>query len=88
MNRWQPQSPLDVHDGRGRRVSRRWSVAGASARPDISVVDSAAREAFGFIGELRREATSTKILAFDVDESASDIIQCAEAPRIVAAVRV
>jgi len=46
---------------------------------DVAVIDMAVRESLDLIGDLRREAPSTKILAFGVDEVTSDIIECAEA---------
>jgi two-component system nitrate/nitrite response regulator NarL len=46
---------------------------------DVAVIDMAIRESLDLIADLRREAPSTKILAFGVDEVASDIIECAEA---------
>jgi DNA-binding NarL/FixJ family response regulator len=46
---------------------------------DVVVVDMATRESLELIGDLRRDAASTKILAFAVEEVASDILDCAEA---------
>jgi two-component system, NarL family, nitrate/nitrite response regulator NarL len=49
------------------------------AGPDVVVVDVAMRESLELIRDLRREAGATKILAFAVEEVASDILDCAEA---------
>lgn len=46
---------------------------------DVVVVDMATRESLELIGDLRREAVATKILAFAVEEVTSDILDCAEA---------
>lgn len=46
---------------------------------DVVVVDMATRESLELIGDLRREAVPTKILAFAVEEVTSDILDCAEA---------
>ena len=46
---------------------------------DVVVIDMALRESLDLIGDLRREAVTTKILAFGVEELTSDILQCAEA---------
>ena len=46
---------------------------------DVVVVDMATRESLELIGDLRRDAASTKILAFAVEEVTSDILDCAEA---------
>jgi DNA-binding NarL/FixJ family response regulator len=46
---------------------------------DVIVIDMAVRESLELIGDLRREALPTKILAFGVDEVPSDILACAEA---------
>jgi DNA-binding NarL/FixJ family response regulator len=46
---------------------------------DVVVVDMAMRESLDLIGDLRRDAVPTKILAFGVEEIPSDILDCAEA---------
>lgn len=46
---------------------------------DVVVIDMAVRESLDLIGDLRREAGTTKILAFGVEEVTSDILECAEA---------
>ena len=46
---------------------------------DVVVVDMATRESLELIGDLRREAVTTKILAFAVEDVTSDILDCAEA---------
>jgi DNA-binding NarL/FixJ family response regulator len=46
---------------------------------DVVVIDTAVRESLELISDLRRDAPSTKILAFGVEEVPSDILECAEA---------
>jgi DNA-binding NarL/FixJ family response regulator len=48
-------------------------------RPDVVLVDVAARESLELIRDLRAEAEDCRILAFAVEEIAADIIECAEA---------
>lgn len=58
------------------------SHARASARelhPDVVVIDMATRESLDLIRDLREDDAGTKILAFAVEEVASDILRCAEA---------
>lgn len=46
---------------------------------DVVVVDMGTPESLELIGDLRREAATTKILAFAVEEVTSDVLDCAEA---------
>jgi two-component system nitrate/nitrite response regulator NarL len=46
---------------------------------DVVVVDMATRESLELISDIRRQARPAKILAFGVEEVASDILACAEA---------
>jgi two-component system, NarL family, nitrate/nitrite response regulator NarL len=48
-------------------------------RPEVVLVDVATRESLELIRDLRTESLRSKVLAFAVDELASDIIDCAEA---------
>jgi len=47
--------------------------------PHVVVVDIGTRDSLELIRDLRREGTTTKILAFAVEEVPSDILDCAEA---------
>jgi len=47
--------------------------------PDVVLVDMATRESLSLITDLRAAANASKILAFAVEENASDVIECAEA---------
>jgi two-component system, NarL family, nitrate/nitrite response regulator NarL len=51
----------------------------ARLRPDVVLVDVATRESLELIRDLQTEALRCKVLAFAVDDVASDIIECAEA---------
>ena len=48
-------------------------------RPDVVLIDVATRESLELIGDLRGGPVDSKVLALAVEESAPDIIQCAEA---------
>jgi two-component system, NarL family, nitrate/nitrite response regulator NarL len=48
-------------------------------RPDIVLLDMATRESLELIRDLRAEELPSKVLAFAVEEVASDILECAEA---------
>jgi two-component system, NarL family, nitrate/nitrite response regulator NarL len=48
-------------------------------RPDVVLIDVATRESLELISDLRAGLVDAKILALAVEESAPDIIQCAEA---------
>ena len=48
-------------------------------RPDVVLIDVATRESLELIGDLRGGLVDSKVLALAVEESAPDIIQCAEA---------
>jgi two-component system, NarL family, nitrate/nitrite response regulator NarL len=48
-------------------------------QPDVVVLDMATGESLDLIRDLRGEAVPPKILAFAVEEVASDILECAEA---------
>ena len=48
-------------------------------RPQVVLIDIATRESLELIGDLRAEALHSKVLALAVEESAPDIIECAEA---------
>lgn len=50
-----------------------------AAGVNVVVVDIAMRESLELIHDLHREAVATKILAFAVEDVASDILDCAEA---------
>jgi two-component system, NarL family, nitrate/nitrite response regulator NarL len=50
-----------------------------AARPDVVLLDMATRESFELIRDLRAEVPPCKVLAFAVEEVASDILECAEA---------
>jgi DNA-binding NarL/FixJ family response regulator len=47
--------------------------------PDVVIVDMATPESLELMGDVRREAAETRILAFAVQEVPSDILVCAEA---------
>jgi DNA-binding NarL/FixJ family response regulator len=47
--------------------------------PDVLVVDVASRDSLELIGDLRAEAPQCKVLAFAVEETPADILECAEA---------
>lgn len=47
--------------------------------PDVVIIDMATPESLELMGDLRREAAETRILAFAVQEVPSDILVCAEA---------
>lgn len=49
------------------------------ARPDVVIVDTATREGLPLIHDLRALAHPPQILAFAVDESTSEVLECAEA---------
>jgi two-component system, NarL family, nitrate/nitrite response regulator NarL len=51
----------------------------AALCPDVVIVDTAMRESLELIRELRAQHLGVKILAFAVDESTSDVLDCAEA---------
>jgi two-component system nitrate/nitrite response regulator NarL len=48
-------------------------------RPDVVVIDMATRESLDLVRDLRDEAIAPRVLAFAVEEVASDILECAEA---------
>jgi DNA-binding NarL/FixJ family response regulator len=48
-------------------------------RPDVVIVDIATRQSLELIHDIRTEMLQCKVLAFAVEEIASDIIECAEA---------
>ena len=48
-------------------------------RPHVVLIDIATRESLELIGDLREAAVHSKVLALAVEESAPDIIECAEA---------
>ena len=48
-------------------------------RPDVVLVDVATRESLELISDLRAGPVDSRVLALAVEESAPDIIQCAEA---------
>jgi two-component system, NarL family, nitrate/nitrite response regulator NarL len=48
-------------------------------RVDVVLVDIAMREGLELIHDLHRETATTKLLAFGVEDTASDILRCAEA---------
>lgn len=50
-----------------------------TAGVNVVVVDIAMRESLELIHDLHREAVATKVLAFAVEDVASDILDCAEA---------
>jgi two-component system, NarL family, nitrate/nitrite response regulator NarL len=50
-----------------------------AAGVNVVVVDIAMRESLELIHDLHREAVATKVLAFAVEDVASDILDCAEA---------
>ena len=48
-------------------------------RPNVVLIDIATRESLELIGDLRASAVHSKVLALAVEESAPDILECAEA---------
>ena len=48
-------------------------------RPDVVIVDTATRESLDLIRDLSVQQLPLKILAFAVDESTSEVLECAEA---------
>jgi DNA-binding NarL/FixJ family response regulator len=70
----QPRFAISTSASRGE--ARAWV---RSVGADVVVVDVATRESLELICDLRREAASAQILAFAVDEVASEVIDCAEA---------
>jgi two-component system, NarL family, nitrate/nitrite response regulator NarL len=51
----------------------------AALHPDVVIIDTAMRESLDLIRELRAQHAAVKILAFAVDETTSDVLDCAEA---------
>ena len=70
----QPRFAISTSASRSEARARVRSVGA-----DVVVVDVATRESLELICDLRREAASAQILAFAVDEVASEVIDCAEA---------
>jgi DNA-binding NarL/FixJ family response regulator len=50
-----------------------------SALPDVVIVDTATRDCLDLIRDLRAQRLPLKILAFAVDETTSEVLECAEA---------
>jgi DNA-binding NarL/FixJ family response regulator len=64
----------------GTSGTRAEALAGVSSlQPDVVAIDTAMRESLEVIRDLRRHRSQAKILAFAVDESSSDVLDCAEA---------
>jgi DNA-binding NarL/FixJ family response regulator len=71
------QPPLTVLGTSASRADARERVR--QLRPDVVLIDVATRESLELIGDLSGNPVDSKILALAVEESAPDIIQCAEA---------
>ena len=51
----------------------------AAMRPDVVVIDMGTRDALDLVRAIKRQDAHVRIVAFGVDESARDILACAEA---------
>ena len=71
------RADLDIAAASASRAEARARVA--ELTPDVVVLDMSTRESLELIRDLREDAPNAKILAFGIDETSSDIFECAEA---------
>lgn len=51
----------------------------ATTRPQVSVIDVGSSDAFAVIRDIRENAPESRVIAFAVEDSVSQILQCADA---------